>query len=246
MAFCSKCGKEIQEGQVCSCSTETAATTAAPVAPTAPAAGGNAFVDSLKDVWTTVQGLFKKPVETTAAHTSKGNIVLAAIIIGAVAILSGLFSMFSAMMATGGSGSMSDLLDYLGSYGASKPNYFLILLSAVLVVLAVAAVSALLYMVLVTSIGGGKLTFNQGLSIASLAVILEIAVIPVAFIIGAIPGGFFDALAGWVGTFAGALSTVYVLMAVKSVVADANKLPLIFAIVTVANSFVTYIINLMF
>lgn len=247
MAFCTKCGRQLQDGEVCNCQQTTTQQAqpiqpqqAAPAAPAQPNAAGEAF----KGVFSLAKGLLKTPSETTASAVQKPNPIVSCIIIGIVALVKGLFDMFSAMVsnAQSGSSSLGDLGSLFG-YVSSKPNYFLIFLASFLIVIGVAAVSALVYMLLSNVLGGCKLTYVQGLEIAAMTVIFVAVSSPVAFIIGAIPVGFFGALAGWITTFVSVLGTVYAFLAVKSVVVKQNGLPYIFACVAVANAIVSYILG---
>ncbi len=280
MAFCTKCGRQLQDGEVCNC--QQTATPVTPINP-APQAGQSqaaftqpagqpqagstqpagqqqaAFASSaaapakpnpaaniFKEIMQTALGLLKTPVETTASATQKASFPVAGVIIAIVALVEGLFDMFSSMVshAQSSSGSL-DSWESLFSQAFNKPNYFLVFLASFLTVLGVAALGAVIYMVLVQALGGGKITYVQGLQIAAMTVIFQAVASPVSFIIGAIPAGFFGALAGWIVTFAATLGTVYAILAVKSVIVKMNSLPYIFACVAVVNSFVAYIFSLM-
>lgn len=270
MAFCTKCGRQLQDGEVCNC--QQTATPVTPINP-APQAGQsqaaftqpagqpqagftqaagqpqtaaapaqpNPAANIFKEIMQTALGLLKTPVETTASATQKASFPVAGVIIAIVALVEGLFDMFSSMVSHGqASGGWESLLGI-----SNKPNYFLVFLASFLTVLGVAALGAVIYMVLVQALGGGKITYVQGLQIAAMTVIFQAVASPVSFIIGAIPASFFGALASWIVTFAATLGTVYAIMAVKSVIVKMNSLPYIFACVAVVNSFVAYIFSLM-
>lgn len=253
MAFCTKCGRQLQEGEVCTCQqpaqnpvppvTPQPAQASAPVQPAAPAqpSASGVFV---MELWETIVGLIKKPVDTAQAYVKKGSFPMAGIIIGIVMLFQSLFGMFS-RMASGAESAADSLLGLFGAL-SDKPNYFAIFMDGLLDVLVGAVLVALIYMVLVQAIGGGKITYVQGLSIVSLQVIWSVAAIPVAFLIGLIPVNFFSALAGWITVFAGAMGTVYAIVAVQSVIVKKNMLPYIIACAMVVNAISTYIIGLMF
>lgn len=263
MAFCTKCGRQLQEGEVCTCQQTTqtpgqpvtpppaqagtpvqpGSTQPGPVQPAAPAQPGAAGV-FFKELWETIQGLVKKPVDTAISYTNKGSFPMAGVIIAVVAIFQGLFGMFGRMAEGSGSSgdSWADLFDSL----VNKPNYFAIFMNGLLSVLVAAALVALIIMLLVQTLGGGKLTYVQGLSVVSLMLVWSVAVIPVAFLIDLIPVSFFAALAGWIRVFASAVGIVLAVMAVKSVIVKENMLPYIIACAMVVDAFSTYIIGLMF
>lgn len=251
MAFCTKCGRQLQDGEVCNCQAATPVTPVTPVAPAAPAAPAQpgAAAKIFGEIWNTIIGLVKTPADTAVSSTQKASFPVAGIIIGLVALVKALFDMFSTMVAySGSSSSIGSWEDLLGAMNAAsnKPNYFLVLLNTLLVVIAVAAASAAMYMLLVQVLGGGKMSYIQALHVAAIAVVMTGIVAPVAFVIDVIPAGFFSALANWVVVFASTLGTVYAITAINAFVVKKNMLPYIIACVAVVNAFVSYIINLMF
>ena len=57
--FCTKCGKELKEGEVCTCSANEPASSNATV-------NGDVIVNTCKNVWNTIINVFKRPASTIA------------------------------------------------------------------------------------------------------------------------------------------------------------------------------------
>ena len=69
--FCTKCGKELKDGEVCACSSENENASANP----AVVVNGDAIVNTGKDIWSTILNVFKKPATTVSeeANSSRSN-----------------------------------------------------------------------------------------------------------------------------------------------------------------------------
>lgn len=100
MTFCKYCGKQLADGEVCTCpgaAAEAASYQAAPApgaayyaAPAAPKAPG-AFGNMMKDIWNTFLNLFKKPVTAAADFIRNSNKNHAFLIFGIQAIIVTIF-----------------------------------------------------------------------------------------------------------------------------------------------------------
>lgn len=97
MAFCKYCGKQIEEGQVCSCqqtaqpqAQPTYAAPAQPQAPAAPSAAGKMF----KMIWEHTKGSFKNPFDAAKAYYQNGTFGTTGIIVGILALVYMIASVF--------------------------------------------------------------------------------------------------------------------------------------------------------
>ena len=86
--FCTNCGKELKEGEVCDCTKE---------APTASSINGDAIVNTCKDIWHTILNVFKKPATTISeeANSSKSNKSIILIIVLAISFAFYLMAIFA-------------------------------------------------------------------------------------------------------------------------------------------------------
>ncbi len=91
--FCTKCGKPLEEGQVCDC--QATVDTTATVAPTTASASTSSidFKESGKDCLEVLKGIFVKPVETIKNFVADNKLVAAIIMIVAAALSTGLYTM---------------------------------------------------------------------------------------------------------------------------------------------------------
>ena len=149
MSFCKYCGRQLQDGEVCTC--QQAQQPAGAAQPqqgfnqqagqqtyqqaqqgfnqqqasqqmeAVKKAGANAAIDVLK-------GLFTSPVETVSAFVAKANVIMIAILIGGQAIINMLTRLFDMLIAnskakvTTGSKELDSLLSsYYSSYTNTKP-----------------------------------------------------------------------------------------------------------------------------
>ena len=76
--FCTKCGKELKEGETCSCSTKGAAKTA------------NTNKGYFSDILPILKGIIFKPISTIKDYSTDNNIFIALILMGICAIFGGL------------------------------------------------------------------------------------------------------------------------------------------------------------
>ena len=79
--FCTKCGKELKEGQKCDCSKKEAVKT------TTASSNGGVF----SDFGEILKGSFAKPVTTIKEFSTESNFILALILLGVCAVVSGIF-----------------------------------------------------------------------------------------------------------------------------------------------------------
>lgn len=150
MSFCKYCGKQLQDGEVCTCQQAQQSAGAAQQTfqqgagqqtyqqaqqgfnqqqasqqmDAVKKAGANAALDYVN----VLKGLFTSPVETVSAFVAKANVIMIAILIGGQAIINMLTRLFDMLIAnskakvTTGSKELDSLLSsYYSSYTNTKP-----------------------------------------------------------------------------------------------------------------------------
>ena len=149
MSFCKYCGKQLQDGEVCTCQqAQQSAGAAQPQQGFNQQAGQQTYqqaqqgfnqqqasqqMDAVKkaganaalDYVNVLKGLFTSPVETVSAFVAKANVIMIAILIGGQAIINMLTRLFDMLIAnskakvTTGSKELDSLLS---SYYSSYTN----------------------------------------------------------------------------------------------------------------------------
>ena len=270
MAFCTQCGKPLQDGEVCLCQS-AAQPQVTPVAPVQAAAvpaqaaviyqpaQPNAFTIFIKGLWEIVVGILKTPVTTINTYVQKADAKIACTLIGISALVVALVTWFGLLQANSKSSSSmglddldySDLSSLYSQYSASSTKYsagdmFKQMCYSALLIIAVAAAVALVIMLAVNTFGKAKATYLQGMSIASLTAILTIPAAIIAYIFGLFGVVFFSQLGSWITVFASAVGAIYVFLGVRVVCKDENKLPYIAGFCAAGASIASYLIGLMF
>jgi len=275
MAFCTKCGKPLQDGEICLCqpATQPQVTPVAPVqvAPPVQAAAlpvqaeviyqpaqPNAFTVFIKGLWEIVIGILKTPVTTINTYVQKADVKIACTLIGISAVVTAFIRLFGLLQENSKiTSSISDLglsaselADLYGQYNYTAKHSGIYIFKqtcyAALIIIAVAAAVALVIMVAVNTFGKAKATYVQGIAIASLTAILAIPAVILAYIFGLFGVSFFSALGGWITVFASAVGAIYIFLGVRVVCKDENKLPYIAGFCAVGGSIAIYLISLMF
>lgn len=149
MSFCKYCGRQLQDGEVCTCQqAQQSAGAAQPQQGFNQQAAQQTFqqgfnqqqasqqMDAVKkaganaalDYVNVLKGLFTSPVETVSAFVAKANVIMIAILIGGQAIINMLTRLFDMLIAnskakvTTGSKELDSLLSsYYSSYTNTKP-----------------------------------------------------------------------------------------------------------------------------
>ena len=104
--FCTKCGKKLEEGEVCTCSQNTAKTS------TSAAAGSVDFNQLFNDYVNIIKGIFTRPSDTIKEYAKGGKMLLGIIALVINCLVSGLFFYFFMDKAFGG------LMGMFGGYGS--------------------------------------------------------------------------------------------------------------------------------
>lgn len=132
--FCTRCGRKLEEGEVCNCEATVSVQT-------------NDTVQNLTDI---IKGIFVKPIDTIKKYTNEKYFSLALILIAILGVAAGLLAMaivknaYSLVLGSMGLGTYSSLM---GSYQAQIP-YAEIFFGTLIAVIVLAFVyTGLLYLV---------------------------------------------------------------------------------------------------
>lgn len=274
MSFCKYCGKQLQDGEVCTC--QQAQQSAGAAQPQQEAgqqtyqqgfnqqqasqqmeavkkAGANAALDYVN----VLKGLFTSPVETVSAFVAKANVIMIAILIGGQAIINMLTRLFDMLIAnskakvTTGSKELDSLLSsYYSSYTNTKPypagSIFKNMLLEILLVAVAAAVIALVVMLLAKAFNKANVTYMQGLAVYAITAVLGIPAELLSWVTGLTSVGFIDRISSCVTVFSNVAGYAFVYIAIRALCKDEKKIPLIMAISYVAVNFLTWVLRLMF
>lgn len=270
MAFCTKCGRSLQDGEVCACQSaaqpQVTPVAAVQVAVMPKPAQPNAFGMFFKGLWENVMGVLKTPVTTINTYVEKADMKISCTLIGINALVVALITWFGMLQANAkaskGLGldysdfdSLNDLTNwYSQMVGAASSKasttsaayMFKQMCCSALFIIAAAAVVALVIMVSVNTFGKAKATYVQGIAIVSLSTILAIPAAIIAYLFGLFGLEFFSQLGSWVSAFAAAVGTIFIFFGVRVVCKDENKLPLVAGLCAVGSSISVYLIGLMF
>ena len=104
--FCTKCGKKLEEGEVCTCSQNTVKTN------TTAAAGSIDVNQGFNDYLNIIKGIFTRPSDTIKEYAKGDKFLLGIIAIVINCLVSGLFFYFFIDKAVGG------LMGMFGGYGS--------------------------------------------------------------------------------------------------------------------------------
>jgi len=272
MAFCTKCGRPLQDGEVCMCQ-PAAQPNVTPVTPVQvppvqaasvpvqaavinPPMQPNAFLVFFKELWAIVIGILKTPVTTINTYVQKADMKVACTLIGISALVAALVRWFGLLQFNSKSSSSIDynalgLGDISSLYSDTSSKYsagdiFKQMCFSALLIIAVAAAVALVIMVAVNTFGKAKATYLQGFAIVSLTAILAIPAAIIAYIFGLFGVVFFSELGSWISVFASAVGAIYVFLGVRVICRDENKLPYIAGFCAAGASIAAYLIGLMF
>ena len=272
MSFCKYCGRQLQDGEVCTCQQaqqtfqqgagqQTYQQTqqgfnqqqASQQMDAVKKAGANAALDYVN----VLKGLFTSPVETVSAFVAKANVIMIAILIGGQAIINMLTRLFDMLIAnskakvTTGSKELDSLLSsYYSSYTNTKPypvgSIFKNMLLEILLVAVAAAVIALVVMLLAKAFNKANVTYMQGLAVYAITAVLGIPAELLSWVTGLTSVGFIDRISSCVTVFSNVAGYAFVYIAIRALCKDEKKIPLIMAISYVAVNFLTWVLRLMF
>lgn len=283
MSFCTKCGRQLADGEVCTCqqTVQPQINPAASQQPQQPqvnpmsaqqpqaapqpqfnsqgaqqmnavpkkATSNPSFISELTELF---KGLIKKPVEAVSGYVEKSSIATSAVLVGVLAVLSAvaqLFYMIERNVDTKISASKyyNPLLpttwtvEYPYSILEIIFRFVFTILSNVIISVLFAALIYLLIKFLFEK--DSKITIAQALAVSSVRNLIYIPLYVFANAIGIIPVGVFDTVGGWITSFGSAFSIVLVIMAVRAVLKDENRMPWVYAVTTIVVAVVSTFLN---
>lgn len=270
MSFCTKCGRQLADGEVCTCQqtvqpqinpaaaqqSQAAAqpqfnSQGTPQMNAAPKKAGSnpSFISELAALF---KGLVKRPVEAVSGYVEKSSIATSAILVGVLAVLSAiaqLFYMIERNVDTKISASKyynplipsTWVVEYPYSILEIVFRFVFTILSNVIISVLFAAMIYLLIKFLFEK--DSKITMAQALAASSVRNLIYIPLYVFANAIGIIPVGVFDTIGGWITSFGSAFSIVLVIMAVRAVLKDENRTPLVYAITMIVVAVVSTFLN---
>jgi len=178
--FCTKCGKKLEEGQVCECnknvSTEVVATSTSK---------GFDFNETLNSYIDMLKGILMKPIDTINKYVTSNNFILGLIALALNCIISGIFmycfcseamGMFSALM--GGYGSLLSM----GSMSIEVP-FMQTFLYGTLYMAAWFVVTALMIYLMAGVIFKDKIDIKKAFSLVGVTAVFTTATTLVAIIL---------------------------------------------------------------
>ena len=243
MAFCTKCGKQLADGEVCSCTqpVQQPIQMQASQVVAQPAYNKVKGENPFSTVWKTLIGLFKAPYETIQEYVEKGSVACSLVIAGFFLISASVFGVIFKII--------NSAISYNGlgaRYGYDVFYYVRVFFNEVFGNAAAIALMAVVFMLLVKAMGKGNASYLQSLSAISLSYIIPIASTFLIDLFSMLNISFFYSLASWVSQFVGVLGMIYVAIAVAGRVEKKAMMPLIVACIYFAGAFAQYIFNLMF
>ena len=260
MKYCPKCGRQLADGEVCTCQSQNQPQQPQMNAQPMGQFNGqpqmnaqqmgqfngqpqmNAQPKPASPVFTEmgalVKGMFKTPVASITHYVNNASAATSCIVIAIIALLSG----------------FEELL-YIAGYNIKHPLYstyegveiFTNFLQNVVTAIGTAALFALVIMLLVNAFEKDhKITYVQALAVASLVNIIYWPVATVSAIIDMIPVAFFGYVADWMNAFGRGTSYAMVFLGIKAVERDDNHMPIVYGVAVCAVAVLSTIINLIF
>ena len=145
--FCTKCGKELKEGEVCDCSTTEEVSTPSTV-------NGDAIVNTCKNVWNTIINVFKRPATTIKeeVESKENNKSIILLVLLAVSFAFYLMAIISGMVS-----GVEEAANSFWSYADAQVdvNYFQVFIYGILIYAIVAIIP------IVAALIVGKITKNN-------------------------------------------------------------------------------------
>lgn len=260
MSFCTKCGRQLADGEVCTCQqpvqpqinpavTSQINPKGAPQMNAAPkaAASNPTFISEIGALF---KGLFTKPADAIAEYVKSSSIMTSAIVICVLAFLNGIASLLYMVGRN-----VDAKITAAKYYNPLIPSTWVVdepysaleivfrFVSTVLSNIVISVLFAALIYLLIKFIfeKDSSIKMPQVLAVASIRNIIYIPLCVVANAIGIIPVSIFDTFGNWITSFGSAFSIVLLIMAIKAVMKDENRMPWVYAVtiilVTVVSTF---------
>lgn len=248
MAFCTKCGKEIPEGGVCSCQQAGASQTQSGASQ--KAAGAKGTPDFVKDVIELFKGA-KTPADAVGKYVDNAKVLSAVLLIAVCAVINAITNVLYVIGANLETARAASKL-YSAVLGSGVASIALVAVKCVIgfflglvTPFAVAAITALLFNVIIKAFDkASTVTFQKSMVVASLSLVVAVPCELVGSIIAIIPFSFFNTVGGWFTSFGSALGVVLTVIGLRRIVKDDNHLVVVYALATVAAAVVLSILKL--
>lgn len=259
MKYCTNCGRQLADDEVCTCRQQAPNQTqdnnaqaynAAQQArfngqPQGSAQGqfnGQPLQNdkNVASIITFYKGLVKKPAQAAADFVKNANMASGFIFIGLFAIVEVVLSVVYLL---------SSIIGSIGGFGFSfyPASFFEGIFSGIVgEAVRVLILAAVILVVLNAVQKDKKVTFAQTLSAACLYDAVYLPIILVAAIIDIIPFQFFGNVSSWLHTFAGVVGYVSIFFGVRVIEEDDNKLPLVCGLAFLATAIGSTIVNAIF
>lgn len=268
MGFCTKCGRQLADGEVCTCQqtvqpqiNPAAAQQAAPqpqinpqgapqmnVAPK-KAGSNSSFIGELGALF---KGLIKKPVDAVSEYVEKSSIMTSAILVAVLAFLSAIAQLFYMIERN-----VDTKISAAKYYNPLIPTTWVVEYPYSILEIVFRFVCTLLFNIIISVLFAAmiyllikflfekdsKITMAQALAVSSVRNLIYIPLYVLANAIGIIPVGIFDTVGGWITSFGSAFSIVLLIMAIRAVLKDKNRMPWIYAVTMIVVSVISTFLN---
>lgn len=254
MAFCTKCGKEIPEGGVCSCQQDGASQTQ--TGASQKAAGAKGTPEVIKDVIDLFKGI-KTPADAVGKYVDNAKVLSAVVLIAVCAVINAITNVLyvvGANLETAKAASKVYSTVFGSTYGIASMGQSIALIVGKCILgfflglvtpFAVAAITALLFTVIIKAFDkASTITFQKSMVVASLSLAVAVPCELVGSIVAIIPFSFFNTVGGWFTSFGSAAGVVLTVIGLRKIVKDDNHLVAVYALATVAAAVVLSILKL--
>lgn len=228
--FCTKCGKKLEEGEICNCSNVN---TNQVVESTQKQSTKVDVKESFMDCVSVFKKIFTKPMDAIKEFVCDNKFVSGIIMVVVAAITSGLYkiatlkSMYSSSSGSFNVDDFSSLLDSAlsGNLSVAEPEYFKEFLTTFATSLAEYALIVFVGYLLISKLMKGVATWKQMIT----AVAISLSVVLVGNVINSvlvfIDGDFIGNIRSYVASFASISSILILFVSVKEIARiDKNKL----------------------
>ena len=249
MAFCTKCGKQLQEGEACNCQQniqpQVAPMQATPMqaAPAQAAANVNsANVDPVSkfvfEMLSLIKGVFVAPVTTATNFAQRPNVGYAFTLIGLKTFVFAFLAWITQLLYNANSKSIYALY--------TKTDMAKRFFNTIIGTVGSVAVAALVVMLLIQFMSKQKTSYSAAISIFALECIYLIPARLISFIFSIFRIDFFTHFGGWFESFAYAAGSILIFFGLRAINKKDEVTPWIWGCTAVAEAFVIYIVKLMF
>lgn len=152
--FCTKCGKELKEGEACDCSTSKTNTSSS--------IDGDAIVNTCKNIWNTIINVFKKPATTISEETNSEGTNKSIILTIVLAISFAFYLMaIVSVMVKGAENAANSLWSFTSSSVNVDINYFQVFIYGVLIYAIMAIIPIVSALIVGKITKNGNFTFKK-------------------------------------------------------------------------------------